>query len=452
MPKVSIIIRTKNEEQWIRHCLKMVFAQTVTDIEVVIVDSGSTDNTLVLARDFPVKIVNIPRYVPGLALNDGIRASTGEYIVCLSAHCVPKQDTWLEALLRNFEIEDRVGGVYGRQVPVKYSDAVDKRDLMITFGLDRRVQLKDAFFHNANSILPRRLWDEVPFDEELTNIEDRAWAQQVIQRGYKLVYEPDAVVYHHHGIHHGRTEQRCRQTVNILEAIHTEDLQDIPGSMRPENAHVVAFLPLIGPPRHLAGRNLLERAIAQVRECPFIDNVCVVSELPEVLAWAEGQGAVPIHRGRELLGEGSSVETSLTYALSEYERRYGASDIVAFANYLYPFRPRNFFSDLLEELASTGVDSTFAATRNYSVFWVQEGGQYRPFGFDFKPKQSKNPIYQGVWGLGGVSAAHVIRSGRLIGETINLVELHDDRQAIQVREGVWAEIAAHLLASEGAGD
>jgi len=92
MPKISIIIRTKNEEDWISHCLEMIFKQDVQDFEVILVDNNSSDNTVQIAQRYPLaKIINIKNFLPGLALNMGIRESKGEYIVCLSAHCIPKE-------------------------------------------------------------------------------------------------------------------------------------------------------------------------------------------------------------------------------------------------------------------------------------------------------------------------------------------------------------------------
>ena len=69
---ISIIIRTKNEEEWISKCLKAVFAQKDVRIEVIIVDNKSSDTTLSRAKEFDVKIIEIDKYLPGLALNYGI--------------------------------------------------------------------------------------------------------------------------------------------------------------------------------------------------------------------------------------------------------------------------------------------------------------------------------------------------------------------------------------------
>ncbi|MBL8014197.1 MAG: glycosyltransferase family 2 protein, partial [Candidatus Omnitrophica bacterium] len=110
---ISIVIRTKNEERWITPCLQAVFSQDHKDVEVIVVDNHSTDKTVEKAKRFPVKVVQVDDYLPGKALNVGFNAASGEYIVCLSAHCVPVNAQWLTHLLVNFE-DKHVAGVYGR--------------------------------------------------------------------------------------------------------------------------------------------------------------------------------------------------------------------------------------------------------------------------------------------------------------------------------------------------
>src|SRR5688572_585865 len=73
-PLVSIIIRTKNEERWITPCLRAVFNQTHRNVEVIVVDNGSTDRTVRRAKEFPVKVIRIEEFLPGKAINDGVRA------------------------------------------------------------------------------------------------------------------------------------------------------------------------------------------------------------------------------------------------------------------------------------------------------------------------------------------------------------------------------------------
>lgn len=164
---------------------------------------------LKLQNVFQLKIVSIENFRPGHAINEGIRVSSGNYIICLSAHCVPKSTLWLTQLLSNFADNPKLAGVYGRQLPVSFTSAVDKRDLLIVFGLDRRIQIKDYFFHNANSMIRRDIWETLPFDENVTNIEDRVWGKAVIDAGYQIIYDPLAEVYHHHGLHQGNNKERA---------------------------------------------------------------------------------------------------------------------------------------------------------------------------------------------------------------------------------------------------
>jgi len=72
-PLVSIIIRTKNEEQWIDICLKNIFNQSFKNFEVIIVDNLSKDKTIQKAKKYPVKFLKISKFYPGKALNDGAK-------------------------------------------------------------------------------------------------------------------------------------------------------------------------------------------------------------------------------------------------------------------------------------------------------------------------------------------------------------------------------------------
>ena len=130
-PLVSIIIRTKNEEDWVARTLNAIESQSYRNYEIIIVDTGSTDRTLELVGKFPCKLITYetPSYRPGAALNAGIRASEGSLLVLLSAHAVPADTTWLETLVRTISEDTQVAGVYGRQLSLPESSPFDKRDL-----------------------------------------------------------------------------------------------------------------------------------------------------------------------------------------------------------------------------------------------------------------------------------------------------------------------------------
>jgi len=178
--KISIIIRTKNEEQWIEMCLRKINEQTYKNFEIIIVDNLSKDKTLDKIRKYNCKIVKIKKFIPGKAINLGISKSSGDIVVCLSAHCIPVNKDWLKNLV--FDLNKKnIGAVYGKQLPLPYSNPLDKRDLYNIFGDDKRVQKKDTFFHNANSAFKRKIWNKIKFDEKLLHIEDRVWAHKILK-------------------------------------------------------------------------------------------------------------------------------------------------------------------------------------------------------------------------------------------------------------------------------
>jgi rhamnosyltransferase len=199
-PTASIIIRAKNEEADIGDVLTGVARQTLADHEVVLVDSGSTDRTLEIARGFDLRLVEIPPqdFTFGYALNVGGEAARGRYLVCLSAHSVPLDEHWLERLIAPMEAHADCAGSYGRQVGRHDVNAFEAIALEGAYGTEPRLQRDDPMFANANSALRRELWRQCPFDERVKGTEDWLWAAQQQRNGHHVRYVPGAAVWHYH--------------------------------------------------------------------------------------------------------------------------------------------------------------------------------------------------------------------------------------------------------------
>ena len=217
---VSGIVRTKKEERWIGTCLDAIFNQDYGKFEVVVVDNDSTDRTLAIVATYPCKVITISddEFNFSRALNRGISASVGALLAIISGHCVPADEQWLLRLSLGF-LDQRVAAIYGRQEPLPDSSPFDKRDLWTTFGLDRRVQMRDFCFRSANAMVRRSIWEQIPFCEEISGVEDRDWAKKVLDMNATIIYEPTARVYHHHGIHHSQSSERVARVVNVIELI-----------------------------------------------------------------------------------------------------------------------------------------------------------------------------------------------------------------------------------------
>ncbi|HRR30179.1 MAG TPA: glycosyltransferase [Candidatus Sumerlaeia bacterium] len=198
---VSIVLRVKNEARMLHDVLQGVERQNYRgDMDVVVVDSGSTDGTLEIARAHNCRIFCIKPedFSWGYALNLGAEKSTGDFIAYLSGHCVPVDEFWLENLLAPFE-DASVGGVYSRHVPIVEIDPFEAIELeYFWFPAGSGEPTESDAFSNASSALRRSTWESVKFDEKLLMVEDGDWANRARAAGWKIIYQPRSKVYHSH--------------------------------------------------------------------------------------------------------------------------------------------------------------------------------------------------------------------------------------------------------------
>jgi rhamnosyltransferase len=196
---VSIVIRTKNEAEHLGSVLEAIAGQEHPCLEVIVVDSGSTDSTLQIAERFRTRIIGIEpqSFTYGYALNVGVAASQSELVAFLSGHSPPSDERWL-GYLTDALSDERIAGCYGRQVALPGAHAWERLNLERHFGDRPRVQVDDSFFSNANAAIRRDVWERIPFREDLPGSEDHAWAAAAQAAGYHIVYEPRAAVRHSH--------------------------------------------------------------------------------------------------------------------------------------------------------------------------------------------------------------------------------------------------------------
>lgn len=432
MAKISIIIRTKNEEKWIGHCLAMIQKQSFTDFEIILVDNESADHTVEIAKRYNLsQIVNIKKFFPGNAINEGIRVSSGEYIVCISAHCIPKDVDWLANLRRNFDVEKNIAGVYGRQLPVSYTDPVDKRDLLLVFGRDRRLQIKDYFFHNANSMFRRDVWDAFPFDDNVTNIEDRVWGKQVIEAGYQIAYDPEAAVYHHHGLHQGNTLQRVKGVVSIIEQVDKHILNDLPDSLHPKNVYISAVLPVKsdivgGSPEE----RTLELVVNQLKAASYVDSIYLVCD-SESLANKLGVAIIP--RAKLIDVQAASIDELMRQSLDFIETGAVFPNSLLYVNYEYPFRPENLFDELIYDAQFKGCDTMFAGLVDYGHYWFRSDGDFKQTDVSLRNRTERNPVFRALYGLGCVTSSELIRTGKLVGGKIGILPINEKKYASRIK-------------------
>ena len=195
----SIVIRAYNEERHIGRLLTGIQQQTVKDVEIILVDSGSTDDTLQIAGRHPVQVVAIypEEFTFGRSLNRGIAAARAELVVIASAHVYPVYADWLERLLAPFK-NPAVGLTYGKQSGDASSKFSERQFLGLWFPDQSQAQQSHPFCNNANAAIRKSLWEQNPYDESLTGLEDLAWAKWALEQGHMIDYVAEAEIVHVH--------------------------------------------------------------------------------------------------------------------------------------------------------------------------------------------------------------------------------------------------------------
>ena len=427
MKKVSVILRSKNEEKWIRRCIKSILNQSYKDVEIILVDNNSDDRTVDIAKSEGVKkILMISDFKPGRALNMGCEAAEGDILIFLSAHCIPKDNDWITNLVNPLLTHEEVVGSYGRQLPLSYTLPADARDLLITFGRDFKIQTNEIFFHNANSAILKSIWKLHPFDDQVPNIEDRLWAKDVISHGFKLAYTPYAPVYHYHGLHHGNKIERLKGVMNLMSNIEKLNSDFMPDQLMPNNLCSVAIIPISISDNLINKSQILSTIHALVDDLlnsRLISQVFIASEetlfIRKSVTWIN----------RELIENHKtlSVELLLKKILDIIEKDYFIPDLVVYANHEYLSRPENYFKNILEGTIISGSDTYFPARIDYGHYWkTDEQGEYYPVLSTIVSKAQRSPIYKAVYGIGTVVYPSVLRTGTLFGNKVGVFLLENE--------------------------
>jgi len=219
----SIIIRAYNEEKYIGRLLEGIRQQTVKDVEIILVDSGSTDSTVSVAESFGARVVRIPsdEFTFGRSLNFGVREAKREFIVIASAHVYPVYPDWLETLLRPFE-NSNVALVYGKQRGPDFAKFSEQQIFHQWYPDVSDPNQPTAFCNNANAAIRKSLWEKNPYDETLSGLEDLAWAKWAKEQGYFIAYAAEAEIIHvHNETPHG-VFNRYRREAMAFKNIHPE--------------------------------------------------------------------------------------------------------------------------------------------------------------------------------------------------------------------------------------
>ena len=206
---ISVVIPVRNGGEDLRRCLEAIAHQrTDTEVEVVVIDSSSTDGSAAVALELGARVEVIPakEFNHGATRNLGAELARGEVLVFTSQDAYPVDERWLQRLTAPLA-DERVAGVYGRQIAHQGARPPEVFFLDFLYGPEPRLQqaagpeqlsMETTLFSNVTSAMRRELLQRFPFADDMVMSEDQEWAARALLAGYRLLYEPGAVVRHSH--------------------------------------------------------------------------------------------------------------------------------------------------------------------------------------------------------------------------------------------------------------
>lgn len=217
---ISVVIPVKDGGDDLCRCLDALAGQMIgDDVEIVVIDSGSSDGSAELAYQFGARVEKIrpEEFNHGATRNLGARLATGDVLVFTSQDASAADSNWLRNLVQPLRDDERVAGVYGRQLPREDAKPPERFFLDFLYGPESREQrvagpaelsMATTLFSNANAAIRRSIWEEFRFADDIIMSEDQDWSRRVLVAGYTIRYEARAAVRHSHPYTLGKAFRR----------------------------------------------------------------------------------------------------------------------------------------------------------------------------------------------------------------------------------------------------
>ncbi|MBL7160152.1 MAG: glycosyltransferase [Candidatus Aenigmarchaeota archaeon] len=206
--KVSVIVPVYNSGKYIQKTIEALLEQDFRDFEIILVDDGSTDETLDIIEDFTknkkIKLIKQKHAGPARARNNGAKKSSGDILLFTDSDCAPLRN-WIREMVLPFKNEE-IAGVQGT---CKTSQTAFMSKF-VQFEIEHEYEkMRNGFkksgnidFIGAYSAAYRKkiFLKEGGFNESFktSSGEDAELSFRLSEKGYKFFFNPNAIVFHKH--------------------------------------------------------------------------------------------------------------------------------------------------------------------------------------------------------------------------------------------------------------
>ena len=214
-PLISIVIPVKNGDSWLENLFAGLETQTLFhECEIIVIDSGSTDNSLQICKKHNVSVYSISpqNFNHGLTRNLGLKYAKGKFILMTVQDAVPEKKNFLELLVECLE-DGNTAGVCGMQIVPEKTETnpfhwhrpletpkINCYQFQQPWQFDKLTpeeKMQICCWDDVCAMYTREALSEIPFREVLFG-EDMAWCVDALRKGYRICYQPAAKVFHYH--------------------------------------------------------------------------------------------------------------------------------------------------------------------------------------------------------------------------------------------------------------
>ena len=210
LKQISLIVPTLNASKNLPALFESLSAQTLPPLEILVVDSSSSDGTADLARKLGARVMSIPRedFNHGLTRTLAGKAARGDILVYLTQDARPAHPEALENLV-SYLGQEKVAMAYGRQIAppnvgplatlhrlFNYAD----RSYIFSYEDRHRFGLRTVFASNSFAAYHRQALEQIGWFPALPASEDVYAAARFLKMGYRVAYVAEARVFHAHAL------------------------------------------------------------------------------------------------------------------------------------------------------------------------------------------------------------------------------------------------------------
>jgi GT2 family glycosyltransferase len=235
-PSVSIVVRSFNEANKLEWLIEDIHNQLFSgEVEVVVVDNGSSDRTPQVAKYYGAEVVSLPQsdFNYPKSLNLGMEAASNDLVLVTVAHARLSNIHNLHAGARHFSKNDDTAGAFGTTLPNEGASYLERWGVTANYYVclarpARRIKMVGpGVLAATNAMIAKPVWRELGrFDERYeAGGEDTALAKLMLKNGYGVVQEPALTVHHSHGLGFGDSLKQLVHQLQILRAPRQFDSQ-----------------------------------------------------------------------------------------------------------------------------------------------------------------------------------------------------------------------------------